>query len=532
MPYNSQTFNDEPLTRSRRTRLWEEEEDESGAEWPQRKTRNPEPDEAAPEWVAPAAQAGNAVQGDDDELLASETPSTPPLRQRTASAAVVKTWPALKQGHTLSFAGLLLFTAITYFRPYELIPALSGFTSMAFWAAVLTLLAFIPTQISLEGTLTARPREINLVLLLLLAGLLSIPFAIVPSEAWNAFVDFTKVITMFVVMVNVMRTEWRWRWMFWLALLVSIILSVYALIDYHLGNVKVGGDRIEGVINGGIFGNPNDMALHLVTMIPLALGLLFVARGFHRKLFYGLCALLMLAAIVVTFSRGGFLALVCASFVLAWKLGRRHRVAVVTLFLLAGIIFFTLVPSSFIARVSSSFGGDLDGGSAAARQTLLWQSVIVTLRNPLFGIGMNNFHNVSAREQVSHNAYTEVSAEMGVFALVVYAFFIWSAFRRMRGIERETYDSRSQTRVYYLAVGLQASLIGYMVGSFFASVAYQWYIYYLVGYALCLHRLYEAKGAAIFSYKSVSKPSTIMEESKDTASVTLAATLPRVGHTG
>jgi hypothetical protein len=35
-----------------------------------------------------------------------------------------------------------------------------------------------------------------------------------------------------------------------------------------------------------------------------------------------------------------------------------------------------------------------------------------------------------------------------------------------------------------------------MVASFFASVAYYWNIYYLVGYAVCLRRLYEASGEA------------------------------------
>jgi hypothetical protein len=32
-----------------------------------------------------------------------------------------------------------------------------------------------------------------------------------------------------------------------------------------------------------------------------------------------------------------------------------------------------------------------------------------------------------------------------------------------------------------------------MVCSFFASVAYLWYVYYLVGYAVCLRRLYESE---------------------------------------
>jgi O-antigen ligase len=497
MPFKSKIFVDEPVNRSRRARLWEEAESE--ATWSQKKTERSEQD-----GIVQALQSGESSASNASSSNLRETRSPSP-----------KTWPTLRRAHALSFAGLLLFTAVTYFRPYEHISALSGFTSMAFWLALATLLVFIPTQLSAEGTLTARPLEVNLALLLLLAGLMSVPLAMEPSEAWASFVDFAKVITMFVVMVNVLRTERRWRAMFWLSLLVSIVLSIYALNDYRLGHLDPRGERIEGIIKRGLFDNPNDMALHLVTMIPLALALLFVARGHFKKLFYGLCALLMMAATVVTFSRGGFLGLVCALFVLAWKIGRRNRFAVVMLFLAAGAVFFLLAPPEFIGRILSIFGGNVDGGSALSRQNLLWQSIIVTLRHPLFGIGMNNFHNVSAREQVSHNAYTQLSAEIGILALIIYIIFILSALKRMRAVERETYDSRSQARVYYLAVGLQASLIGYMVSSFFASVAYLWYIYYLVGYALCLHRLYEAKGEGVFGRKGASKRASIVEESDE-----------------
>ncbi len=64
--------------------------------------------------------------------------------------------------------------------------------------------------------------------------------------------------------------------------------------------------------------------------------------------------------------------------------------------------------------------------------------------------------------------------------------------RCVRLIEGETFELRRSSRFYYLAVGLQAAIIGYMVSSFFLSVAYQWYVYYLVGFAVCLRRLYKA----------------------------------------
>jgi hypothetical protein len=44
-----------------------------------------------------------------------------------------------------------------------------------------------------------------------------------------------------------------------------------------------------------------------------------------------------------------------------------------------------------------------------------------------------------------------------------------------------------------LTVGLQASLVAYMVSSFFLSVSFNWYVFYLVGYAVCLRRLYESE---------------------------------------
>jgi hypothetical protein len=37
-----------------------------------------------------------------------------------------------------------------------------------------------------------------------------------------------------------------------------------------------------------------------------------------------------------------------------------------------------------------------------------------------------------------------------------------------------------------LAVSLQISLVAYAVGSFFAPVAYLWYLYYVAGFAVCL----------------------------------------------
>jgi MFS family permease len=447
--------------------------------------------EAASVWPAPGPNKPND-KGKLDE------PGNVNIPLATAAAPQhTDPWSA-KRGHLFSYLGLFFFTVVLYFRPYELFSALSSFTSLAYWIAIATIVVFVPSQLALEGNLTARPREVNLILLLVLLALLSMPLALQPAEAWETFnKEFIKAVLMFIVMVNVVRTEPRLKGLLVLSLAVSCVLSVSALIDYRIGNLALQGQRISGLI-GGMFGNPNDMALYLVTTTPIAAALMFSTRNPLLKIGYAVCVLLTIGGNVVTFSRGGFLGLMGVVAVFAWKIGRRNRLLMMLLIFGATLGFMLLAPGEYTSRIGSivGHGGDLAGAaSAESRQALLIRSIQISLRHPLLGVGMGNFHIVSIHELVSHNAYTQVSAELGLCALAVYLMFMLSPLKRLREIERENFQMRRQARIYYLAVGLQASIVGYMISSFFASVAYQWYIYYLVGYAVVLRRLYAVQRA-------------------------------------
>lgn len=400
----------------------------------------------------------------------------------------------LARGHGATYFLLFLFTAVLFFRPYELFSALSGLTSLAFWIGIVTLAVYVPSQLGIEGSLTARPREVNLVLILCLLALLSIPLAISPAEAWLTFNDtFVRAVLIFIVIINVTRTEGRLNGLFFLTMAVAFILSVAAINDYRTGNFATQGIRIKGLI-GGIFGNPNDLAIHLVTMFPLAIGVGLGRRQLYLKILCGLCAALFVAAIVATDSRGAFLGLVGAGLVLTWKLGRGKRFISMIFALILAAAFIVLSPASYVDRIASIFGMGSDpigAASGEARKNLLKHSFYTAIRSP-FGVGMGNYHIVAAHEAVSHNSYSQVAAELGLIALVVYVIFLFSPFKKLRRVEREALDNTDAKRFYYLAIGLQASLVAYIIGSFFGSIAYQWYVYYLVAYAVVVYRLYAA----------------------------------------
>lgn len=391
----------------------------------------------------------------------------------------------LKRGHAISFAGLFLFTFIVFFRPYELSPSLAWLSTSAFWVAIFTVAVFLPTQLGLEQSFTSRPREVNLILLFTLACALSIPLATDRGRAADSLVEYLKVVLMFIVLINVVRTEARLRVLLFLIFAGTFLLSVVALNDYIVGNLGIRGDRITGVI-GGLFDNPNDLALHLVTMMPLAFVLGLSCRSLIKKTLWLALVLLMGAAVMATFSRGGFMAMAAVSFGMAWKLARRNRILLALGLVMMIVAFVAVGPADFRKRLTTT--GD---GSVSARQDELKRSLFVAARHPVVGVGMDNYILYSNFGHASHNSYTQVASDLGVAATVLYVLFVIAPIKRLRRLEAEEHQEKKKSRFYYLSIGLQVSLLGYLVASFFASVAYLWYVYYLVGYSVSLRRIVE-----------------------------------------
>ena len=405
-----------------------------------------------------------------------------------------------RNGHGFTYIGLYLFSIMVLFRPYELVPGLGFLSTAAFYIALLTVAVYIPSQLAAEGNLTHLSIEVKAVIAMTVIALLSVPIARNPGMAWETFDDtFSKAVVMFIVMVNVLRTRARLMGMMWLSLAIGVVLSVFALQMFASGELTVEGYRVGGSI-GGMFGNPNELSIHLVTMFPLAVVLGAASRNHLAKMVYFGIAALLAGANMVTYSRGGFLAIMAASAVLVWKYGRKSRLNVTIAAAVAGTLVILFAPGSYALRVLSIFGLAADPvGSSDQRMELLERSIFVTLRNP-WGIGIGNFPIVGVRNLVSHNAYTQVSSELGLLGLAAYLVFIVSPFRRLAAIERTLVGAGRDGWFLHLAVGLQASLAAYFVASFFASVAYTWFVYYIVAYAVAfrrIHSLEEEKEAGV-----------------------------------
>jgi len=449
------------------------------------------------------APAEATLAAPDPELPVIQRPGPSPQIIPAQTPAIAT--PTVPGGHALTFAALFVFTIILYARPSEFYP--SPFTnSIALVVGIVTLAFFVPTQLSLEGNLTAPLREVHLALLFCLAGLLSVPLAINRLTAWEEFSStFIRCIVMFIVMVNVIRTETRLKALLLLALATGIWLSLGAINDFREGLAIVEGYRARGR-GSGIFGNPNDMALYLVSMVPIALALAFNARTTFRKLVFVACAILTVVAIGLSYSRGGFLGLTVALGFFAVRIAPRRKLQLLIACSALLVILLAVFPS-YAVRLASIVIPSLDPvGSSGLRQGELLRSLYIALRHPILGIGMGNYRTeMSYIGAPTHNSYTQVASEMGMAALVLYTMFMVTPFKKLGQIASETSNS-TNSNFHYLAIGLQAALLGYMVSSFFANDAYQWYVYYLAAYAICLRRIYESKTGKLVLSRKASRP--------------------------
>jgi O-antigen ligase len=164
---------------------------------------------------------------------------------------------------------------------------------------------------------------------------------------------------------------------------------------------------------------------------------------------------------------------------------------------LVGVVLLS-VPNGYGARLGSILHIQNDAtGSAQERQELLTKALGVAAHHPILGVGLGNFHIYSIHEKAAHNSYLETAAELGIGGLLAYLAIIFGPLRKLSSVQGRIAERRAansaispgDSEAHHLSVGLQATLVAYLVCSFFASIEYNWYLYYPAAFAIALYRM-------------------------------------------
>jgi O-antigen ligase len=462
-------------------------------------------------------------------VVAGRASERKPAASRRPSPAVAATAPRERLGW--DYLWLLAFTALLFFRPQDQVPGLQVL-HLAELTAIAGLAAMAARRLSAGETIANINTEVVGVIALGAVMLFTIPFSIWPGGSMHVFSDiYVKIILIFALMISTLTSPRRLRQMTWVMIAASTFIAARGVFDYVRGVNLVEGDRLRGAV-GGMFENPNDLALNLVTFLAPALLIVVRDRKPSRRLLAAGCAVIMLMAIVCTKSRSGFLGLLVMGLLIAYYTVK-VRPGIVAAAVVAGLLALPAMPSSFWERMDSITNAETDPtGSRAARLRLIDQGLEVFAENPITGVGAGQFQNYNApgvtieKWRVTHDVWLQVASELGIFGLAVFAFLVTRAYaacfaagrllrgpRRRRGAEAAPpLDVTAEERMILdeNAKGMLAALVGWTVCSIFASVAFNWTFYYVFALAVAGRDVAKSRaphtGHAHETARAVSRP--------------------------
>lgn len=404
---------------------------------------------------------------------------------------------------------LVLLFLIAYFaRPEDWIPGVH-YLHLAKVLGIVAILAFFT---ELSGARQKWPREVIFLFLLVGQMFLTVPFSSVwKGGAFHTTRAFANVVPMILVISLAVNTLGRLRRiLFWQVASVAVVATV-AIIKFRHAQ-----GRLEGVLNG-IYSNPNDLALIIDIAIPICLVFMLRSKNNLIKVSWLGCIGVMTYAVVLSASRSGILAFVLIMTLALWHFSvkGRYRYLVVVF---GGLAVCALVIGGhqLKTRFEAMSNPELNESayeSAQQRDMLLKKSIAMTFEHPLFGVGPGNFDVTSGVWRVTHNTYTQISSETGLPGFVLYIMILCCAWTNLGRAKRL---SRGDGQLNMFAGAIQASFVGFLFGSFFASEGYQYFTYFLIAYTTAVYRIaktrHEAAAVPISTAASFRPENTFQEQ--------------------
>lgn len=387
---------------------------------------------------------------------------------------------------------MMAFTFILFLSPQSYVAALKPL-HLALVTTVVAVGAFVFDRFARHLPVVILDRQNVLILWLLAWIVLTLPLSVWVGGSLNILTGlYLKTLVVYWLLSHVIATSDRLRKAVWVLTMMSIPIAITALVHLLAGDFVEKSDRITGY-DAPLTSNPNDLALTLNLLLPLAVALLLGNRSpLQRALLLG-CICLDAIGVIATFSRGGFITLcVIGLTYLAILFKRGHRqLPFLALFLALAAV--PLLPSGYADRLSTITNIQADAsGSAQDRLADSIAAIKYVAVHPLLGAGIGQ--DQLALNQVRgptwthvHDIYLEYAVDLGLPGLVLFLLLLWGVLRRVRTAQQRFALLQDGGQCFYLAEGIRVSLIAFCIGGLFHPVAYQAFFYFFAGLAMAAY---------------------------------------------
>jgi hypothetical protein len=339
---------------------------------------------------------------------------------------------------------------------------------------------------------------------LIIYVIITLPLVTWPgSVLLNNIPVFVKAVVFFFFTALIIDTEKRLK----IFLCVFITSQIFRVLEPLYMNITSGywGDKTHlghGEFASRLSGapadvvNPNGLGFVIVTIVPYLYYLAWQSPSKLLKLFSLGVSPLLMYALVLTMSRGAFVALL----VVLWMIFKdsRHKFFLIIVLIVSLVGVWSNLSDDhkdrYLSLVSSSAQ---QSGSVEGR----WRGMInefgVALERPLIGHGLGTSKEAKTHAGVgwliSHNLYIEVLIELGFVGFVIFFLFLKSIYNKYKenlAAIKLYHSSDESAFICRLNTAFNAVFWMYAVYSinYFGLSTYYWYLF--AGLTIAFSRIY------------------------------------------
>jgi len=388
---------------------------------------------------------------------------------------------------------VVLYMFISMGRLHELIPGLAGlpvgkiFLLLALWAAF-TMDKGRPSLIANNHVLVKR------MIYFVILAVVSVSFSVWKSYSLDMLKGpFLSLVILFFLVIKTSKTYVDLKFYFFSLLVIAAVLSLSVATLGTTGRLSVGSTF-----------DANDLAMVLVTILPFAVIFFLKASGSMKMVIGGMMSIILLA-IILTGSRGGFLGLLAVVGYLAFKRypgidggkGKIYFFRKLVITAVACSIFIALSPPEYVERIGSllNLEDDYNVSNSKTGRLAIWASAVDIMLSRPYGVGIGAFPAAqgmlaeNGAYKTAHNSLLLVGVELGFLGLLLFLSFYVLAIKHLAKIRCPSTPEKRE--MFQFSIALRAALLGFFVASFFLSQAYSQLFYSIVAFSVLLSACYE-----------------------------------------
>jgi O-antigen ligase len=371
-------------------------------------------------------------------------------------------------------------------RPAEWIPGL-GFIPVTRIVFLIAAIYAFRVAASLSPVRLMSLPQLKCAMFFLALAVFSITFSIYKSNTL-AFIPGPIVLLLSItLLVKAIPSVADAERIFIAMVISAIALTIGTLLAYQGGRAEIGTENTSY--------DPNDLSYVLITTLPIAAALYTVSSGLKKMLLMG-GIVAMLLTMVLTGSRGGYIALFLVAMLFTFKPialakdGRLREVRFGSAFvrILALVIVLSLAwvvaPPEIKSRMMTlvDIGSDYNSNmSDNSSRLVIWKRhALATFDRPTgFGLGSANTVDglYGGLYKTTHNTVVQAMVELGflgLFLLLGAYYFSWRDLRIAEAFSKKSPEplTPEQLRIALYSRAFRMSLVGNLASGFFLSQAY------------------------------------------------------------